>query len=163
MNASLEQSLCDVLNSFSEENKSNTPDFVLAKYLMGCLDTFHLASNLREQWYGRMTDEMEDTIELFDTPSMHNLDVLDDLEQEELNLGYGTTINDVVSTNFLEEKRFTQTDYVHLSVMLMDLEDKPGLYYDFFDDMLLVLVVRDNGLTLIKSDPLIKDVLEMLK
>jgi hypothetical protein len=161
MNASLEQSLNDVLNSFCEENKSNTPDFVLAKFLLGCLESFHLASNLREQWYGRMTEDMEDTIELFDTPTLTNLDVIDDIEFEP---SYDcNSINDVVSTNFLEEKRFTQTDYVHLSVMLMDLEDKPGMYYDFFDDMLLVLVVRDNGLTLIKSDPLVRDVLEMLK
>jgi hypothetical protein len=161
MNASLEQNLTEVLNSFCEENKSNTPDFVLAKFLLGCLDSFHLASNLREQWYGRMTEDMEDTIELFDTPTLTNMDSIDDIEFEPFYDCH--SINDVVSTNFLEEKRFTQTDYVHLSVMLMDLEDKPGMYYDFFDDTLIVLVVRENGLTLIKSDPLVRDVLEMLK
>lgn len=41
-----------VLNKYSAENGSNTPDFILAEYLMACLKAFETASNAREQWYG---------------------------------------------------------------------------------------------------------------
>jgi hypothetical protein len=35
------------------ENKSNTPDFILARYLVGCLEQFDLAVVQRDSWYGR--------------------------------------------------------------------------------------------------------------
>jgi hypothetical protein len=47
------EDLRSVLNRHSIENASNTPDFVLARYLLGCLDAFASAVNEREQWYGR--------------------------------------------------------------------------------------------------------------
>ncbi len=34
-------------------NGSNTPDFLLASYLTGCLHTFNSIVNAREEWYGR--------------------------------------------------------------------------------------------------------------
>ena|ERR1700734_864931 len=40
-----------LINSYSQENESNTPDFVLAEYLMGCLKTFNAATNQRTNWY----------------------------------------------------------------------------------------------------------------
>ena len=43
----------EALNSTSAENKSNTPDFILADYLLGCLAAFDVAVNWREEWYGR--------------------------------------------------------------------------------------------------------------
>ena len=43
----------EALNSTSAENKSNTPDFILADYLLGCLAAFDAAVNWREEWYGR--------------------------------------------------------------------------------------------------------------
>ncbi len=48
----LEKELAGVLNGECRENDSNTPDFVLAEFMMGCLDAFELASNKREVWYG---------------------------------------------------------------------------------------------------------------
>lgn len=42
-----------LLNMHSAENESNTPDFILAEYLMDCLHAFETASRHREQWYGR--------------------------------------------------------------------------------------------------------------
>jgi hypothetical protein len=36
----------------SMENGSNTPDFILANYLVDCLRAFERASNQREHWYG---------------------------------------------------------------------------------------------------------------
>ncbi len=42
-----------LLNRHSQENASNTPDFVLAEFLTGCLATFNTCVNQREGWYGR--------------------------------------------------------------------------------------------------------------
>ena len=41
-----------LINEFSEEQESNTPDFILAQYLNRCLAAFVEASNAREKWYG---------------------------------------------------------------------------------------------------------------
>jgi hypothetical protein len=42
-----------VVNSLSLENESNTPDWILARYLVGCLDVFDACVRERERWYGR--------------------------------------------------------------------------------------------------------------
>ena len=42
-----------LINKYSMENISNTPDWILAQYLKGCLDVFNLAVQQRENWYGR--------------------------------------------------------------------------------------------------------------
>ncbi len=39
----LQQDLTELLNRHHEEHKSNTPDFVLAQYLLACLDAFNVA------------------------------------------------------------------------------------------------------------------------
>jgi hypothetical protein len=48
-----ENELRGLINSYSKENESNTPDFILAKYMIKCLDAFTEASTSRERWYGR--------------------------------------------------------------------------------------------------------------
>lgn len=40
------------LNRRSAENESNTPDFILAEYLIGCLKVFDNATKRRDKWYG---------------------------------------------------------------------------------------------------------------
>ena len=35
------QDLTDLLNRYSQENGSNTPDFLLAEYLLACLATWN--------------------------------------------------------------------------------------------------------------------------
>lgn len=47
--------LQELINSHSIENGSNTPDFILAEYLRGCLDNFDMCVRRREEWYGRIT------------------------------------------------------------------------------------------------------------
>ena len=47
------QELIVLLNRHSMENPSNTPDFILASYLLGCLAAFDTAVQQRETWYGR--------------------------------------------------------------------------------------------------------------
>jgi len=42
-----------LINQFSVENDSNTPDHILAEYLDGCLANFAVATQARETWYGR--------------------------------------------------------------------------------------------------------------
>ena len=42
-----------LLNFHSIENASNTPDFILAQYLLGCLAVFTQTIQQRETWYGR--------------------------------------------------------------------------------------------------------------
>lgn len=48
------QELTAVLNKYSQENGSNTPDFILASYLLACLEVFNHAVNRRDEWYGRI-------------------------------------------------------------------------------------------------------------
>lgn len=48
-----EKELEALLNRFSQENGSDTPDFILAKYLNDCLTAWNHAVVAREKWYGR--------------------------------------------------------------------------------------------------------------
>jgi hypothetical protein len=43
-----------LLNRHSMESPSNTPDFILAKYLIDCLATYNKTIVDRANWYGRM-------------------------------------------------------------------------------------------------------------
>jgi len=45
-----------LINKHSMESVSDTPDFILCQYLMGCLAAFELAVIAREQWHGRRDD-----------------------------------------------------------------------------------------------------------
>jgi hypothetical protein len=42
-----------LINCHSKENISNTPDWVIASYLVRCLDVFDDCIKLRERYYGR--------------------------------------------------------------------------------------------------------------
>ena len=59
---SFEKELAWLINKYSVENESNTPDFILAQYLRGCLAAFTIASQQREQWYGRDPRPSDPTI-----------------------------------------------------------------------------------------------------
>lgn len=50
----LSRELSEVLNRHCAENGSNTPDWVLAKYLLDCLEAFDAAVKARAEFYGRM-------------------------------------------------------------------------------------------------------------
>ena len=54
----LEEEIRAAINTRSLENSSNTPDFILARYLVRCLDAFDLAVIEREVWYGREPAEI---------------------------------------------------------------------------------------------------------
>lgn len=47
------QDLEELINKYGMENGSNTPDFMLADYLMACLRAFDKVMKRRDQWYGK--------------------------------------------------------------------------------------------------------------
>ena len=49
----LEDALASALNRFCAENSSNTPDWILAQFLLGCLAAWNTGVQQRETWYGR--------------------------------------------------------------------------------------------------------------
>lgn len=52
INDEFKKELQHLINRYSIENGSNTPDFLLADYLVTCLENFNNISKQREQWYG---------------------------------------------------------------------------------------------------------------
>lgn len=51
--AALHKELSSLLNRYSQENGSDTPDFILAQFMFNSLKCFDAAVRDREQWYGR--------------------------------------------------------------------------------------------------------------
>jgi len=50
--ARFQKELESLLNKYSQENASNTPDYILANYLITCLNAFDCAVNERYSFYG---------------------------------------------------------------------------------------------------------------
>lgn len=48
-----EEGLRSLINRTSQENGSDTPDFLLAEFLSQCLDAYNVTVVAREKWYGR--------------------------------------------------------------------------------------------------------------
>jgi hypothetical protein len=48
-----QKELAALLNKHSQENGSDTPDFILAQYLNDCLAAWNRNVSGREKWYGR--------------------------------------------------------------------------------------------------------------
>ncbi len=48
---SFRKKLSGLINSYSMENNSDTPDFILAMFLGDCLETFDKAVKRRSEWY----------------------------------------------------------------------------------------------------------------
>jgi len=65
----LQKEIENTLNRHSAENGSNTPDFILARYLMDCLKAFDNAALARSNWYGNRDKSIEDA---------HRFDVRDE-------------------------------------------------------------------------------------
>lgn len=53
--------LSSLLNKYNKEGGSNTPDYILANYLINCLKNFDSITKQREIFYGRLT-KREDNI-----------------------------------------------------------------------------------------------------
>ena len=52
----------NVINSNSIENESNTADFILAEYLMDCLDNYKKIHDANERWYGKKLEIISDEV-----------------------------------------------------------------------------------------------------
>lgn len=52
MSERLEDEIRAAINRASAENASDTPDFILAAFLIGCLAAFNAATTARTKWYG---------------------------------------------------------------------------------------------------------------
>ena len=53
---SFKRELTQLLNRYNVENHSNTPDYLLAGYLLQCLQVFEWTIKSREEWHGRPVD-----------------------------------------------------------------------------------------------------------
>lgn len=59
MSETLTKELAAVLNRHSMEDGSNTPDFILATFLLDCLASWDKTVAARERWYGRGPESIE--------------------------------------------------------------------------------------------------------
>ena len=57
-----EKALEALINQHSIENASNTPDWILAQYLLGCLAAWNTGVQQRETWYGRDASPSAQTV-----------------------------------------------------------------------------------------------------
>jgi hypothetical protein len=46
-----ESALQELINKYSQENGSDTPDFILAKYLQDCLAAYNKCVKARDKWF----------------------------------------------------------------------------------------------------------------
>lgn len=49
--------LTSLINRYNRESISNTPDFILAEYLMACLDNFDVITNIRTVWFEELENK----------------------------------------------------------------------------------------------------------
>jgi len=54
MAKTFEKDLENLINYYSREGDSDTPDFILAQYLLACMDAFATTVKAREAWHGRL-------------------------------------------------------------------------------------------------------------
>ena len=59
MDSNFEKELSALINKYSQENLSNTPDFILAEYLNSCFTAFNKAVKARDRWYVKDKKEMK--------------------------------------------------------------------------------------------------------
>ena len=55
--SNFQKELIHLINCACIENESDTPDFILAGFIRGCLDAFNWSVKQRELWYGRKISE----------------------------------------------------------------------------------------------------------
>ena len=48
-----QKELQELINKHCLENESDSPDFILAEYMLGTLNAYNDAVKKRENWYGR--------------------------------------------------------------------------------------------------------------
>lgn len=71
--------LTELINKYSLENRSNTPDFILARYLLDCLKVFDETLETREWWYEGNMDKKKP-----DEPSNLKRHIVNILEKKQI-------------------------------------------------------------------------------
>jgi hypothetical protein len=56
-----------LINCYSLESGSNTPDFILVEYLKSSLINFHQATRMRDNWYGGKRSVINDQSEIWES------------------------------------------------------------------------------------------------
>jgi acyl carrier protein len=114
----LQEKLTDLLNAHSVENGSNTPDFILAEYLLESLRAYERAVVARERWYGRVDEELPLGVCSEDEP----LPVADQIEAAILEWLHETAIIDkdtqIDEDASISEIGIDSLDMVHLTLAL---------------------------------------------
>lgn len=59
----------ELINRYSMENRSNTPDYILAQYLFACLMAFNEATTSREVWHGRIVPPSVEEVQAIYAPA----------------------------------------------------------------------------------------------
>ncbi len=54
-----EKELADLINRHSMENGSNTPDYILARYLLQCLMAYESLNRSKEEWFSPKKENKE--------------------------------------------------------------------------------------------------------
>ena len=72
--------LTNLINRYSFEKGSDTPDFILSTYIQGCLVNFNEAVNRREEHYGRQKPVLETSLEKEVATGEIQEDLLDGLD-----------------------------------------------------------------------------------
>lgn len=57
--SNFQSGLKNLINTYSKENGSDTPDFILAQFLIECLTAFDKAVKTRCDWYTRKVNDSE--------------------------------------------------------------------------------------------------------
>ncbi len=73
---SLQKKLEALITNHSTENESDTPDYILASYITGCLVAFNRAVNQREVWYGLKTQKSEESVKSPASPVQHQQGII---------------------------------------------------------------------------------------
>lgn len=54
-----ERELEGLINKYSSQSESDSPDFMLAEYLINCLNNFNLITRKRERWYANVGNKSD--------------------------------------------------------------------------------------------------------
>jgi len=90
-----------LINKYSMENGSDTPDFILKEYVLRCLENFDLTLRQREQWFGRpIHGNANSTYALSQLNDRHYTEPATKLTQQELDtiVGWLNTWNEIRDT-----------------------------------------------------------------
>lgn len=93
----------NLINRYSKENGSDTPDFILARYLTNALENFDAAVKERESWYGRQPKLSDEDIELLKNvpfPSEDDAPPPKDWKQEILDTDFKDWKQQILDTDF---------------------------------------------------------------